>query len=104
MLIGSHLVERGTTEAHKELERLQKEVDQDTRDSAKVSTGGMVRENRNQNFDAVLTGAGMLLVLGLAIGFASRLTQQQVTSMTAGSVGASAGLLVGYAVGRRKNG
>ena len=35
---------------------------------------------------------------------ASRLTAKQVTSLTAGSVGASAGLVVGYFFGRRRNG
>ena len=52
--------------------------------------------------DAVLTGAGMLVVLGLSVSLASQLTKDQVTALTAGSVGAAGGLVVGYTVGRKR--
>ena len=48
----------------------------------------------------MLTGAGLLLVLGLAVSFASRLNQDQITGLTAASFGAAAGLVVGYVVGK----
>ena len=92
------------TDLQKDIDRLQREMDQSRADAANAGKGEMVKAPKNQNLDAVVTGAGMLLVLGLAVGFASRLTAKQVTSLTAGSVGASAGLVVGYLVGRRRNG
>ena len=52
--------------------------------------------------DAVLTGAGMLVVLGLSVSLASELTKDQVTALTAGSVGAAGGLVIGYSVGRKR--
>ena len=88
----------------RDIDRLQREMDQARTDAANAGRGEMVKAPKNQSLDAVVTGAGMLLVLGLAVGFASRLTAKQVTSLTAGSVGASAGLVVGYFVGRRRNG
>ena len=91
------------TDPQKDIDRLQREMDQARTDAA-IAGKGEMGAPKNQSLDAVVTGAGMLLVLGLAVGFASRLTAKQVTSLTAGSVGASAGLVVGYFVGRRRNG
>ena len=92
------------TDPQKDIDRLQREMDQALPDAANAGKGEMVKAPKNQSLDAVVTGAGMLLVLGLAVGFASRLTAKQVVSLTAGSVGASAGLVVGYFVSRRRNG
>ena len=50
----------------------------------------------------MLTGAGMLVVLGLSVSLASELTKDQVTALTAGSVGAAGGLVIGYSVGRKR--
>ena len=91
------------TDLEKDLGCLQREMDQARTDAAKAGKGEMVKASKNLSLDAVVTGAGMLLVLGLAVGLASRLTAKQVTSLTAGSVGASAGLVVGYFVGRRRD-
>ena len=55
-------------------------------------------------FDAVVASAVTLLVVALALLFANRAPKEQVTAIAAGSVGANAGLLVGYGVGRRRNG
>ena len=44
-----------------------------------------------------------LLVVALALLFANRAPKEQVTAIAAGSV-APMGLLVGYAVGRRRSG
>ena len=92
------------TDPQKDIDSLQREMDQALTDAANAGKGEMVKAPKNQSLDAVVTGAGMLLVLGLAVGFASRLTAKQVVSLTAGSVGASAGLVVGYFVSRRRNG
>ena len=45
----------------------------------------------------------MLVVLGLSVSLASQLTRDQVTALTAGSIGASGGLVIGYGIGRRRN-
>ena len=92
------------TDPKKDIDRLQREMDEARTDAANAGKGEVEKATKHQSLDAVVTGAGMLLVLGLAMGFASRLSPQQVTSLTAGSVGASAGLVVGYAVGRRRDG
>ena len=92
------------TDPKRDIDRLQQEMDQARIDAANAGKGKVVKAAKNQSLDAVVTGAGMLLVLGLAVGFASRLTAKQVASLTAGSVGASGGLVVGYFVGRRRNG
>ena len=92
------------TDPKKDIDRLQQEMDQARTDADNAGKGVVVKTPMNQSLDAVVTGAGMLLVLGLAVGFASRLTAKQVTSLTAGSAGASAGLIVGYFVGRRRDG
>ena len=59
---------------------------------------------KSLGFDEVLTGAGMLVVLGLSVSLASQLTKDQVTALTAGISGASGGLVIGYGIGRRRNG
>ena len=92
------------TDPKKDIDRLQREMDEARTDAANAGKGDVEKATKHQSLDAVVTGAGMLLVLGLAMGFASRLSAQQVTTLTAGSVGASAGLVVGYAVGRRRDG
>ena len=92
------------TDPTKDIDRLQREMDEARTGAANAGKGEVEKATKSQSLDAVVTGAGMLLVLGLAMGFASRLSAQQVTSLTAGSVGASAGLVVGYAVGRRRDG
>ena len=86
------------TDPKKDIDRLQREMDQARTDAVNAGKGEVVKAPNNQSLDAVVTGAGMLLVLGLAMGFASRLRAQQVTSLTAGSVGASAGLVVGLSL------
>jgi len=92
------------TDPKRDIDRLQQEMDQARTDAAYAGKGDVVTKPKNESLDAVGTIAGMLILLGLAVGFASRLTAKQVTSLTAGSIGASAGLVVGYFVGRRRNG
>ena len=88
----------------KDIETFQREMDQARADVEKAQNGDTTTHSKNQNLDAVITGAGMLLVLGLAVGFASQLSKQQTSMFAAGSVGAAGGLVLGYAVGRRKDG
>ena len=52
----------------KDIDRLQREMDQARTDAANAGKGEMVKAPKNQNLDAVVTGAGTLLVLELALG------------------------------------
>ena len=88
----------------KDIEGLQREMDEARADVQKVQKGESTTQQKNQSLDAVIIGAGMLLVLDLAIGFASQRIKQQTAMFASGSIGAAGGLVLGYAVGRRKNG
>ena len=93
-------------DAKKDIERLLNEMDQTCDNAAKVRNGEVVHSasstQKNQHFDAIVTGATMLMIFSMALFYANQATKQQVAVIASGSVGASAGLLVGYAVGRRK--
>jgi len=92
------------TDPRKDIEGLQREMDETRADVQKVQKGETTTQQKNQSIDAVIIGAGMLLVLDLAVGFASQFIKQQTAMFASGSVGAAGGIVLGYAVGRRKNG
>ena len=92
------------TDPRKDIEGLQREMDETRADVQKVQKGETTTQQKNQSIDAVIIGAGMLLVLDLAVGFASQVIKQQTAMFASGSVGAAGGIVLGYAVGRRKNG
>ena len=91
----------------KDISKFQDEMDRAMEDAAKSQRGEALKpviyQPKSLSFDAVLTGAGMLVVLGLSVSLASQLTRNQVTALTAGSIGASGGLVIGYGLGRRRN-
>ena len=90
----------------KEITQLQEEMDAARQEAKKQSKGEVLAQTatrlQNTSLDYVITGAGMLVVLGLAVSFSSQLTRDQVTALTAGSIGGVGGLVVGYSIGRRK--
>ena len=90
----------------KEITKLQEEMDAARQEAKKQSKGEVLAQTatrlQNTSLDYVITGAGMLVVLGLAVSFSSQLTKDQVTALTAGSIGGAGGLVVGYSIGRRK--
>ena len=94
------------TDPQKDIDRLQREIDDVRTDADRASKGSppkpVLYRPQSLGLDAVLTGAGMLVVLGLSVSLASQLTKDQVTALTAGSVGAAGGLVVGYTVGRKR--
>ena len=92
------------TDPRKDIEGLQREMDETRADVQKVQKGETTTQQKNQSLDAVIIGAEMLLVLDLAVGFASQLIKQQTAMFASGSIGAAGVLVLGYAVGRRKNG
>ena len=63
-------------------------------------SGGQAGKPSNKSLDAVLVTALLLFVVSAALVFAGRLTNNQRMQLTAGSVGAAVGLLIGYGVGR----
>ena len=83
----------------KDISKLQDEIDKAREDAAESQRGDALKpvlyQPKNLSFDAVLTGAGLLVVLGLSVSLASQLTKAQVTAMTAVSIGASGGLVIG---------
>ena len=91
----------------KEISQLQDEMDSAREEAKKLSKTGAQAQNisrsQNTSFDYVITGAGMLVVLGLAVSFSGQLTRDQVTALTAGSIGGAGGLVIGYSMGRGKH-
>ena len=94
------------TDPKKDIDRLQREIDDARSDADRAFKGEppkpVLYRQSSLGLDAVLTGAGMLVVLGLSVSLASELTKDQVTALTAGSVGAAGGLVIGYSVGRKR--
>ena len=107
-IIQAQLLFLESTDPKKDIDRLQREMDQARTDAAnagkKVPTEVIYEKPSGQSLEAVVASAVTLLVVALALLFANRAPKEQVTAIAAGSVGANAGLLVGYAVGRRRNG
>ena len=91
----------------KDIDRLQREMDQARSDADKASSSNSLKpvlyKPQNIGLDAVIAGAGMLVVLGLSVALASQLTKDQVTALTAGSIGSAGGLVIGYGIGRKKS-
>ena len=94
------------TDPQKDIDRLQREIDDVRTDADRASKGSppepVLYKPKSLGLDAVLTGAWMVMVLGLSVSLASQLTKDQVTALTAGSVGAAGGLVIGYIVGRKR--
>ena len=96
-----------TRKAQEEIDRIERELD------AKKPLPGKPPErqrgsgegkgddkDKNQSMDAVLIGVVLLLGIGATFALGERLTNTQKTQLSAGAVGAAAGLAVGYGVGR----
>jgi len=94
------------TDPKKDIDRLQREMDEARTEANRAFKGEppkpVLYKPQSLGLDVVLTGAGMLVVLGLSVSLASQLTKDQVTALTAGSVGAAGGLVIGYTVGRKR--
>ena len=60
----------------KDISKLQDEIDKSREDTSKSqSTKPVLYKPKNLSFDAILTGAGALIVLGLSLSLASQLTR-----------------------------
>ena len=95
-----------TSDAEKELNRIERELDAKEQPSGKppVKQGGWVGSNKgkskNQSLDAVLVGALLLLGIGATFLVGENLNPRQKTQLSAGAIGAAFGLLAGYSVGK----
>ena len=90
-------------EPTKDIANLQKEIDQqrDAARRAQISKPeAKPKKSANKSLDAVLVGAGLLVVMTVAVNAASKLRPSQITALSAGSIGGAAGLVVGYLIGR----
>ena len=94
------------TDAEQEMERIERELDAKNPPPDKPparqdqSGGGGDGSKKNQSIDAVLIGVVLLLGIGAMFALGENLSKTQKTQLSAGAVGAAAGLAVGYGVGR----
>jgi len=96
-----------TRKAQEEIDRIERELDAKNPPPGKppVTQSGSGQgegdsADKNQSMDAVLIGVVLLLGIGATFALGERLTNTQKTQLSAGAVGAAAGLAVGYGVGR----
>ena len=99
-----------TSEAEKQLNRIERELDAKEKPSGKppgkppVKQGGWVGGNdekpKNQSLDAVVVGALLLLGIGATFLIGESLNTRLKTQLSSGAIGAAVGLLVGYSVGK----
>ena len=95
-----------TSDAEKELNRIERELDAKEQPPGKppAKQGGWVGGNdekpKNQSLDAVVVGALLLLGIGATFLIGENLKPRQKTQLSSGAIGAAAGLLVGYSVGK----
>ena len=95
-----------TSDAEKELSRIERELDAKEKTPGKplAKQGGWVGSNegksKNQSLDAVVVGALLLLGIGATFLVGENLNKTQKTQLSSGAIGAAAGLLVGYSVGK----
>ena len=95
-----------TSEAEKELNRIERELDTKEQPPGKPpeKQGGWVGSNnekpKNQSLDAVVVGALLLLGIGATFLVGENLNRTQKIQLSSGAIGAAVGLLVGYSVGK----
>jgi len=94
------------TDPKKDIKQLVKEMDQTRDDIEKVSNGKTIptksSKQTNRHFPTIVDSACILMIFSMAIFYANQATKNEIAILTSGSIGASAGLLVGYTVGRRR--
>jgi len=95
------------SDAEQQINRIEKELDAKSpppgkpparQESSEAGDGD--DSPKNQSLDAVLIGVVLLLSIGAVFALGENLTRTQKTQLSAGAVGAAAGLAVGYGVGR----
>ena len=87
--------------AEKELHRIEQELN--AKAAPPASESRVAKINRTQpHFDAVLIGVVALLAAAVLLPLSKSLSDKDVDALSAGALGGSIGLAVGYVVGRIK--
>ena len=87
------------TDAQKELERIEEELN--TKAAPPAEESRIARVNRKQpHLDAVLIGVVALLAASFLLPIIKSLNNENIDSLSAGSLGGAIGLAVGYGIGR----
>ena len=99
-----------TSKAQEEIDRIERELDAKNPPPGKPPArqgrsggGDESGSEKHQSMDAVLIGVVLLLGIGATFALGDRLTTTQRNQLSAGAIGAAAGLAVGYGIGRGKN-
>ena len=98
-------------DAEQEIKRIERELDAKNPPPGKPPTrqansggGGDSKGKRdpkkNRSTDAVLVGVVLLLGIGTMLTLGEKLNKNQKIQLSAGAIGAAAGLAIGYGVGR----
>ena len=90
------------TDAQKELERIEEELN--AKAAPPEDESRIARVNRKQpHLDAVLIGVVALLAASFLLPIIKSLNNENIDSLSAGTLGGAIGLAVGYGIGRIKN-
>lgn len=89
------------SDAQKELERIERELNSKAAPTKKESR--LVQVNRNQPYlDVVLMGVVAMLGIAFLLPLAKNLKDKDIDSISAGALGGAIALAVGYGIGRSK--
>ena len=89
------------TDAQKELERIEEELN--AKAAPPEDESRIARVNRKQpHLDAVLIGVVALLAASFLLPIIKSLNNENIDSLSAGTLGGAIGLAVGYGIGRIK--
>ena len=80
-----------TGSTHDEINRIERELDQDAGKLKKAQSSG--KAAKHQSFDAVVATSGLLVVVALAIVFGGHLNDSQRAALTGGVLGGAGGSL-----------
>ena len=94
-----YFLEMTRTDAQKELERIEQELN--TKAAPPADESRIARVNRKQpHLDAVLIGVVALLAASFLLPIIKSLNNENIDSLSAGTLGGAIGLAVGYGIGR----
>ena len=96
-----HVLPMAKSDVQKELERIEQEMS--TRAAPPVEESRIAMVNRKQpHLDAVLIGVVALLAASFLLPIIKSLNNENIDSLSAGTLGSAIGLAVGYGIGRIK--
>ena len=97
------------SDAEQEIDRIEREIEVNSQPPGgpPIKRGGSGGDSgdsnrKNQSLDVVLVGAVLLLGIGATFVLGEMLSRTQKTQLSSGAIGAAAGLLVGYGIGKNK--